>query len=146
MFVPNEDAWIYWTSTCIAPVVLCLFGVIYFLVMLNSLCKHLCCIEHNWLRVPSKLEKITAILLPILGLIGSIAVIIFGVINCIGYTNTGLLLPSDLPPDEEYPIIYTYSYRLLIIAGVSCALMPPIAYTHVMSYIYICVFLKECNI
>ena len=131
MFV--TEGWIYWMSKCIVPIILSLFILIYFGVMLNSLCKHLYCIDHNWVNAPSKFEKITAILLPTFGLIGTVSEIILGSIIYFGYKTTGILFPSSLPPDEEYPVIYTSGYVLLWIGGVSLASMPTIAYTHVRS-------------
>ena len=132
MFV--EEEWIFWISLCIMPLILCSLGLVYFGVMLKSLCKHLYCIDHNWVdNAPSRFEKITAIVMPIFGLIASVSGIILVSLIYFGYQTTGILLPSKYPPDEEYPVIYTFAYVFIWCGGLSLVSIPAICYTHVSS-------------
>ena len=121
---------IYWSVNILVPAIIMLITFVYSLYIMIILYYNLYIRQHNWIIIPTKTIKCTAVAIPTTCSLSSIIVIIWLSINYFGYKIYGLM-PSKFDFDENYPSVYMYGDVLKYIALGIYVLYLPLCYYHV---------------
>ena len=117
---------------CILPGLVLLFLFVLSLIIFKSFCYHFG-FDHNWVTSdePTKAIKCTAILTSIAAFISSCCGVIYCVLYVILWKKYDMIIPTDLPPSDFFPVGYYVAFVFIFVGGVICVFIPVTGYIHV---------------